>query len=814
MDSIMTNRFPAQQLSFAQKGKKWRRECVDFATNRAFWTDSAVRNSVIHKKINYKLYNGQLDMSDVESVINPTHLDSKFVPETIQHYPILRPRLEVLIGEEAARVFDCRVIVTNPNAISEMEEAKKAEVLQQLQSAVENTSQSDEEFQQRMNSMGQYFSYDYQDFREIRANALLNHYSKEQNFKLIFNKGFEDALIVGEEIYQCDVVGGEPVLEKLNPMKVRVMRSGYSNKLEDADIIVLEDYWSPGKVVDTYYDVLTEKDRKYIEDLSQGSSGSGTDKDGNIDETLGFVNLGINKDTIKNKDQIKALFGRIDEFEDSSPYDFNGNIRVMKVFWKSRRKVKKVKSYDPQTGEETFDFYPETYIVNKALGETEEIMWINEAWEGTKIGTDVYVNIRPRPIQYNRLGNPSRCHFGIIGSVYNNCDGKPYSLVDMMKPYSYLYDAVHDRLLKALAHNYGRLLELDLSKKPDSWDVDKWLYFARRDGLYVTNSFNEGHKGAATGKLAGGMNNASRGVIDADQGNLIQQYTNLLEFINLKMGEIVGISAQRMGQISNRETVGGVERATLQSSHITEWLFLTHDDVKKRAIECFLETAKIAMKGRNKKFNYILPDNSKYLMNIDGDEFAECDYGLVVDSSTKTQELNQKLDVLAQAAMQNQTIDFSALMKLYNSCSLAEKQRMIENSEKAVQQRAQEQQQAQMQQQQQAAEMQMQMKQAEMEAEDTRNQRDNETKLEIALIQAQNNNEQDVDNNSVYDAELKTQELMAKMQEMDERLQLDKRKQDHTEEMDRARLAFDREKAEKDRELKRTQINKSSSKKS
>ena len=62
------------------------------------------------------------------------------------------------------------------------------------------------------------------------------------------------------------------------------------------------------------------------------------------------------------------------------------------------------------------------------------------------------------------------------------------------------------------------------------------------------------------------------------------------------------------------------------------------------------------------------------------------------------------------------------------------------------------------------------------------------------------------------DADLKQQELMAKMQEMDERLQLDKRKQDHTEEMDRARLAFDRDKAEKDRALKERQIKKSSNK--
>lgn len=82
--------------------------------------------------------------------------------------------------------------------------------------------------------------------------------------------------------------------------------------------------------------------------------------------------------------------------------------------------------------------------------------------------------------------------------------------------------------------------------------------------------------------------------------------------------------------------MGGVERATLQSSHITEWLFFTHDDVKRRALECFLETAKVAAKGRSLKFQHILSDMSIQVVEIDGDEFADADYGLLVDNSMGT----------------------------------------------------------------------------------------------------------------------------------------------------------------------------------
>nr|DAI45461.1 MAG TPA: portal protein [Bacteriophage sp.] len=43
--------------------------------------------------------------------------------------------------------------------------------------------------------------YEWQDMREIRANALLNHYVKELNIPYIFNQGFMDAMAIGEEIY-------------------------------------------------------------------------------------------------------------------------------------------------------------------------------------------------------------------------------------------------------------------------------------------------------------------------------------------------------------------------------------------------------------------------------------------------------------------------------------------------------------------------------------------------------------------------------------------------------------------------------------
>ena len=671
--------FPPQQLSYNRKNTKWRKQHLDWADQKTLFNYSLVRKNVIHKKINYDLVNGKLHMHDLENIVNPDGIKSGFIPERIQHYPIINSKLDVLRGEESSRAFDWKVVVTNPTAISEIENNKKQELFTQLQSIIQDQSQSEEDFNQQLEELNDYFTYEWQDFREVRANALLNHYSKEYNLPLLFNQGFMDALIVGEEIYQCDIIGGEPVMQRLNPMKVRVFRSGYSNKIEDADLIIIEDYWSPGKVIDTYYDVMSKKDIDYLEHMPEFLGQAATDSMNNIDERMGFVNNYMIGDEITSQEGFFwDPFGSYDGVNNSLlPYDMIGNIKVLKVYWKSKRRIKKVKSYDPDTGEENFTFYPETYVIDKDAGEEEEIYYINEAWEGTKIGQEIYVNMRPRIIQYNRLNNPSRCHFGIVGSIYNLNDNRPYSLVDKMKPFNYLYDVIHDRLNKAIANNWGAILNLDLAKVPTGWDIEKWMYYAKVNHLMVVDSFKEGKIGASTGKLAGALNNAASGGFVLDQGNYIQSLVQMLEYLKGEMSEVGGISKQREGQISNRETVGGVERATLQSSHITEWFFFMHDDVKKRALECFLETAKIACKGRTKKFPYILPDYSQQMMTIDGDEFAECDYGLVIDNSVNTQQLYQKMEVLAQAAIQNQ-YDLSIIMKMFTSSSLAEKQRMLE----------------------------------------------------------------------------------------------------------------------------------------
>ena len=797
-DNYSNATFPSQMVSYTKKTVNWRKQHLLWARNKTFFNYSLVRKSVMHKKINYDLVHGRIHMSDMKYIINPDNVQASYIPDNIQHYPIINSKLNVLRGEEISRPFEYKVVITNPDAISEIEENKKNSLFQDMQQLIKQQGLSEDEYNQRLEKLSQYYTYEWQDLREIRANCLLNHYVKELQIPKVFNDGFMDAMICGEEIYQCDIVGGEPVIQRLNPMKVRVFKSGYSNRIEDADVILIEDYWNPGKIIDTFYDVLSANDIKYIESLPNTIGQAPVDSMDNIDDRYGFVRKDMIGDEITSKDgfffNAEGLLGG-EISNNLMPYDIAGNVRVIRLYWKSKRKILKVKSYDSESGEEHYAFYPETYVPDTVSGEESTPLWINEAWEGTLIGEKVYVNMRPRIIQYNRLSNPSRCHFGIVGNIYNINDDRPFSLVDMMKPYSYLYDMIHDRLNKSIADNWGKIVTLDLANVPDGWSVDKWMYFARINHIAVVDSFKEGNKGVAMGKLFGALNNNVQGVLDAETGNYIQQQVNLLEYIKQEMSEVAGISKQREGQISNRETVGGVERATLQSSHITEWIFYQHASVKKRALECFLETAKIAFKGGSKKFEYILPDTSIKMVDIDGDEFAECDYGLVIDDSEGTQKLQQQLDTLAQAALQNQLLDFSTIMKIYSSCSLAEKQRMIEKNEQDIKQQRQQEQQMQLQSQQQISQQQLQQKQYEMQQKDAQNIRDNQTKVLIAQIQSESQQEDGV-NPQESAAQIREQ-----IREFNEKMALENKK-----------LSVEMNKARMDHELKRKQIDKQSKK--
>lgn len=670
-----SNIFPSQKKSTSEKGKSWRKECINGAENLVYFSDDSLRKSRKNKQINYNLYSDILDPTDVTKIIDPLGLESSFTPAKMQNYPIINPKIDLLVGEEIKRKFDWRVRVINDDAISSKEKQLAGDLSKIIGEFISKGDYDEEELKKRLIDFQKYKTFEFQDLREQTGTWILKHLYEKQKMKSKWDKGFKDALLSAEEIYQWDIIAGEPVFIKHNPLNVYTQRSGESPYIEDSEIIVIDSYYPPGKIIDEYHEYLSPTDISKIEELAK----NGTLATNYPDLALDPTELTVKIDT--------AVF-ELGVKEFSSPIDLNGNIRVLKVYWKSMRKMKKVKFFD-EFGEEQYELMPENYVINKDAGEEEKILWISEWWEGHKIGggatlsqdEGIYVKMQPRPIQFRSMENPSLCHPGIVGTVYNTNDNKGMSLMDRMKPYQYMYNSLMYNTELAIATNWGKIMRMPLHEIPAGWEVDKWISYAKYMKIAPVDMFNEGTKGAAMGKLAGAMNQNAP-VIDMEMGNTIQMYMNLMTYIKQEVGEIAGVSAQRQGQVSSNELVGNVERAVSQSSHITEYWFSEHADVKRRTLEIGLETAKIAWKNtKNKKLQFVLDDMSTQMITVNGEDIREIDFDICITDGGLDAQILNGLRSLAHAGIQNDKLNFSQLMDIYTTDSLSSIRRKIEKSE-------------------------------------------------------------------------------------------------------------------------------------
>jgi hypothetical protein len=748
--------FPRQKLSRRKKTQKWGEECIESALGLIGIYDHTRRSSRFKKKRNYDLYNGKFDKKDLEYVTDPLGLGgSAELPATLQYYDVASPIFNLLLGEETKRAFSYVVRSVNEEAIGEKEEEKKKAVVgyfeglmkksmdafmqgQQQPSNPEQMQQLMAEAQQNipeeLKRIQKYFDYDFQDMNESVAHKLLTYFEKQQNLKSKFNKGWEDALIAGEEIYCIEEISNEPVVRNVNPLEFYCLLPHNSDLVDHADIIVEDTWMSVNTIIDNYYEDLTSAQIDKLE-KEQGNRAS------------------MESNSLLNYPSQEKLFIENREGEEGNIfnyYDQDGNIRVTKVVWKSMRKIGKL-SYVDELGMAQETIVTESYKIDQEAGETIEYMWVSEYWEGTKLGENIYIHMRPRPNQFRHMDNLSVCSSGYVGTVYNSNNSQSVSLMDRLVPWIYLYITMWYRLELAIAANQGKIALIDLSLVPDGWEVEKWMYYAQSMKFGFVDSFNEGKKGQSTGKLAGNISTQNK-VLDMETGNHIQQHVQLLDFVEQKIHTLSGVTPQRMGAISNSELVGNTQRAVVQSSHITEKLFEIHNETKIRVMESLLNVSKDLYKGKTKRFQYMTDELANVVFSLQGDQIANSEYGLFVSNSARDTMALDALKQLTHAALQNDQISLSDVIGIYNSNSLADTRVKLQKAERENKEQQAQMQEQQMQMQQQQQQQQMQFEIEKENREDARNSEDNSTKLEIARMNAQSKNmDRDLNNNQIRD---------------------------------------------------------------
>ena len=774
--------FPRQKLPRTAKGEKWGKQMIDDIIKLSNVYNNQSHPTVTNKKVNYDLYNGIINHADFTYVTNPYGLDKNF-PARFTHYDIISTKVKLLEGEEIKRPFNFRAVAVDSDSISRFEKKEKDLILQYLEAEFMKELQAQgieitEEVQQQFHNMDEikkYMQYDYTDLTEEFANHALKYLVKEQNLVYKFNKGWKDALIAGDEIYWVGIVNGEPVVEVVNPIEFDYDKDASLDYIEDSQWALQIKWCTPSSVIDTYYNDLTQDQVKRIDAYSAGVTGTTPDiahpgSDVNYQRLSGIV-LPISSDIQDQDGRQKNL----------------GYIRVVRVEWKSLRKIGFLTYFDENMEEQEM-IVDETYVPKKDLGETVEWKWVTEVWEGTKIGEDIYVNIQPKINFSQSLDNPFKAKLGFIGLSYSSRNSRSTSLVDVLKPIQYLYNIIMYRLELEIAKAKGKKMIMDVAQIPRSQNIDleKWMYYFDSVGIGFINSFEEGK-----GKFEGQTSNFNQfTAVDMSLSQSVGQYIEILSKLEQMVGDISGVTKQREGSISTHETVGNVERSVVQSSTITEKQFYEHTQVKRNVLTALLEVAKVAWE-KSKKIQYVLDDAQRMILNIDSELFSNADYGVFVTDSGKDLRVLDELKSLAQVALQSNRAKLSDMITILKSDSIAEVENKIRQSEGELQQEQMAQGQQQLQAQQEAEQARLQFEYEKMDREDMNKQLDRENQIEIAQIKSFTNQmDQDSDDNGIPDQ----LELAKFVQE--ERMQDKELK--HEKEM----KAIDVKEAEKDRQNK------------
>lgn len=730
------NQFPLQRLPMSKKTQDWKEACVDYIAGHSQGSsrDGNNRSRKEEMQTYYDLYNSIYSEKDLKYVTNPFKQQDGF-PAMAQDYNIIKPKIDLLLGEETKRPFNFRVVHTSDIATSEIQDKAKQMIVDYIQATIMSKLGPEEQarYQEALQSgeimtpeqIQKYISKDYKDIAEITAYHSLNYLKNKLNITHEFFKGWKDALIGGEEIYYVGIVNGEPCLQRINPIYF-----DYDSDTSDLEFIheaqwcCYEMIMSLTEVYDRLYDKMSEKQLNELLDMMD-------------DRSKGGVTPEVRKTSL---DYPHIKTHSINGFS-SNPFEEADNIHVWHCCWKSLKKIGFVNIINPETG------MPEEYQVDETYKETGneldvEWKWIIEVWEGYRIGQDLYVGIQPIEYQHISADNPNAQRLPYTGVIYNNTNSRPRSLVSMMKPLQYMYIVLWYRLELAMARDKGKVVTMDITQIPKSMNIDvaKWMHYLSALGVNFVNPYEEGWDiPDREGGKPSQFNQIS--ALDLTMANTIDQYINLMDKIESMLSEISGVSKQREGSISSNELVGNVERSVVQSAHITEPWFWVHNQVKKECLTMLLDTAKHAWKDNKTSIQYVLDDATRAFLTLSDDFFYE-DMDIFVEDTTKNQQQIEALKNLMQPAMQNgaSLLDIAEIITMDNVTMIRSKLEEIEQK-RMEQQQAMEQAQAEREQQMaqiqnEIKEEELMLKEAEMDLKKYEIDSNNATKITVAQLNA------------------------------------------------------------------------------
>jgi hypothetical protein len=725
------NIFPDQFKTEKEKqDESWIKNTMDYFANKAY--SEYIKNRDTFVK-NYDLIKGILRPEDfyqepeVRSFTDmlTTNLE---LPAYVKHYSIITTPINELVGEISKRPDAFRVKAFDDDSKAEELEFKTG-ILQEYimnqtkqkimeKAAMQGEEVDEEEMQQMTLQQVQDELDSYTSVAEKWANHVLTCQKADFVLKEKSEDAFRDMLISAREfyhIYEDNSKLGYNI-EVANPKNTwflttpdRKYISDPSGRAQGAYAAGTVQVMELSEIIESIPDITKEEIdhlRSSLQDyglinvresnLGNPDAIPGTDsvQYDTYDPAVLQTRMIIESEMKENNDGLKDFLGLTNNVS-----SFGYKYVVVRCYWISKKKIGKL-IYVDEMGNEQSMLVDENY--KKGTIPTEQSLewgWINQWYQGIKIGPDVY-HIKPF-----KLLN----YCPIIGVVHEVKNTEAKSLVDLMKPFQVLYNVCMNQLYKLLEKEVGKVYltsirHVPVPKDGDAQDaLDIWEMEARNRGVVFIDDSPENLKSPSSF-------NQFRD-IDLTRTQEIQSRYTLAQQLKNECWELVGMSKQRLGSVSASETATGTNTAITQSYSQTEPLFVAHEYVLGQLYQAIIDASLyVESKKPESTISYITSEGESAFVKVNGTDLKFRDLKVFLTNRPEDKQMFNEIRSLSQAVLQNGG-SLHDVIELYSTNSIRDMKKVF----KTLKDRQEQMQDQQMQQKQQELEQQQQQAQAALQ---------------------------------------------------------------------------------------------------
>lgn len=836
------NIFPDQFKTEKEKQEdNWQKNSMDYFANQAY--AQYVRNKQTFVK-NYDLLKGILRHEDfyqepeTKSFTQMLEKDLN-LPAYVKHYSIITTPINELVGEISKRPDSIRVKAFDDDSRSEELEYKtqilQDYVLQNARRKIEENlrmkgEEVDEEtivkmtFDEVKDDLENYTSV-----AEAWANHVLTCNKVDFNIKEKSEDAFRDMLASAREFYHIyednskvgfniEVVNPKNQWKLSSPDKKYV--SDPSGRAQGAYAAGTVQVMELSEIIESIQDLTKDE----IDHLRKGLNNFGliNASPSNLGRD---VTPGIDSIKYDTYDPLIEQSRRMIESEvagdnfdslgdflgvTNSVSAFGYRYVVVRAYWISKKKIGKVVYIDDMGNEQSL-LVDENYKEGTIPTEISlEWGWINQWYQGVKIGPDIY-HVKP----FKLLD-----YCPIIGITYEVKNTEAKSMVDMMKPFQVIYNICMNQLYRLLEKEIGNVASVNLRRVPrvkdgdGQDDIDIWEMEARERGIMFDDDSPENTKAPVT-------NTSVAKNVDLTRTNEIQSRYNLAVQMKNECWELVGMSKQRLGSVTASESATGTNAAITQSYSQTEPLFVAHEYVLLQLYQAIIDASQhIEGNKPESTISYITDQGEAAFIQVNGTDIKFRDLKVFPTNRPEDKKLFEEVRSLAQPLLQNGG-SFHEVIELYSTDSIRQMKKVF----KTLKDRQEEMQNQQLQNEQQQTEQQGQIAKAQLEQakqlhddtianENYNKEKDRISKEKIAIISALGFGKvqgQDINQNNVYDVlesdKLSHDKEMAvkDYQFQLTKLQADNRNKEKDLELKEKKLQLDRDNMKNDLEIARLQ---------